>query len=155
MIHQDTLIQALLRLTGFFNRPQADVVLLRRAGSSLDRALFPLLIRASLEEQLTVSQLADTVGRHYSTVSRQITALQEQGFVKRTPDPCDNRQSFITVTAKGRAEAARIANARKVALAAVFTDWSAIDQANLARLVSKLTSSLETSLTDYNKGISQ
>jgi hypothetical protein len=36
--------EALLDLVGFINRPQNDAILLRDAGVSLDRALFPLLV---------------------------------------------------------------------------------------------------------------
>ncbi len=136
-----------MRLTGFFNRPQADAVLLRRAGSTLDRALFPLLIRAGLDQTMTVSELADTVGRHYSTVSRQVTVLEQQGLVLRAVDERDRRLSVVRVTDKGNDEIARIAAARSEGMSAVFADWTDQDKADLSRLLSKLVDSLE-SVTD-------
>lgn len=144
MTTEDALHRALIRLTGFLNRPQADTVLLRRAGSSLDRALFPLLIRAGFEATMTVTELADTVGRHYSTVSRQLTVLEQQGYVVRATDEDDKRRSAVVVTDKGREEIARIAAARNEGMTAVFRDWSDQDRNDLARLLTRLVDSLES-----------
>ena len=68
-----TLHEALLQIVSVLNRPQGDNVILTRAGVSLDTALFPLLVRVSMQRNLTIGELADQVGRDYSTVSRQIT----------------------------------------------------------------------------------
>ena len=64
--------EALIDLVGFFNRPQNDAILVREAGVSLDRALFPLLVRIQRRGPLGVGELADLVGRDYTTVSRQV-----------------------------------------------------------------------------------
>src|SRR5208282_2837102 len=64
--------EALIDVVGFFNRPQNDVILLREAGVSLDRALFPLLVLIQRRGPLGVGELADRVGRDYTTVSRQV-----------------------------------------------------------------------------------
>ena len=72
-----TLHEALLQIVSVLNRPQGDNVILTRAGVSLDTALFPLLVRVSMQRNLTIGALADQVGRDYSTVSRQITRLQD------------------------------------------------------------------------------
>ncbi len=57
----DAIAAALIDLTGCLNSPRQDEVLLRAAGVSLDRALFPLLVRLSAAT-LSVVQLADQVG---------------------------------------------------------------------------------------------
>ena len=69
--------EALLQIVSVLNRPQGDNVILTRAGVSLDTALFPLLVRVSMQRNLTIGELADQVGRDYSTVSRQVTRLQD------------------------------------------------------------------------------
>jgi DNA-binding MarR family transcriptional regulator len=143
MQSEDLLHQALLNLTGFLNRPQSDTVLLRRAGSTLDRALFPLLIRVNLSDGVTVGELADTVGRHHTTVSRQVTVLEQQGLVRREADPLDKRHAVVEVTEAGRAEAARIAAARREVMTEAFAGWTSDDKADLRRLVTKLVASLE------------
>jgi DNA-binding MarR family transcriptional regulator len=138
---------ALAALTGFLNRPQADAVLLRRAGSSLDRALFPLLVRAGMEEGIQVSELAERVGRHYTTVSRQVTALERQGLVRREADPADKRVSVVRLTDQGRAETARISAARSEVLSVIFADWTDQETAELTRLVTKLVAGMHAAVS--------
>ena len=65
--------EALLQIVNILNRPQGDNVILARAGVSLDTALFPLLVRISMQRNLSIGALADQVGRDYSTVSRQVS----------------------------------------------------------------------------------
>ena len=59
----DAIAAALIELTGLLNSPRQDEVLLGAAGVSLDRALFPLLVRLSASPAMGVAQLADKVGR--------------------------------------------------------------------------------------------
>ena len=47
--------EALIDVVGIFNRPRNDVVLLREAGVSLDRALFPLLVYSGCASSSPVS----------------------------------------------------------------------------------------------------
>jgi DNA-binding MarR family transcriptional regulator len=144
MTDDPDLHRALLDLTGFFNRPQADAVLLRCAGSSLDRAVFPLLMRAAAAGTTTVGELADTVGRHHSTVSRQCAVLEGQGLIVRSADGADGRRSVIRVTAKGAEEVGRIAAVRAEGLAVVFADWTDGERKDLTRLLRKLVDGLES-----------
>jgi DNA-binding MarR family transcriptional regulator len=101
-------------------------------------------MRAGLDDTMTVSELADTVGRHYSTVSRQVTVLERQGFVVRTADEGDKRLSVVGVTDKGREEIARIAWARNDVMREVFSGWTDQDRNDLTRLLAKLVESLES-----------
>jgi DNA-binding MarR family transcriptional regulator len=139
----EKLHRALLGLAGFLNRPQADTMLLRRAGSTLDRALFPLLIRAGLADPLTVGALADLVGRHYSTVSRQVSALEQAGMVTRGANEADGRSSLIQVTPAGRAEIERIGQARRELMSAVLAGWADADKTTLAELATRLVADLD------------
>ena len=79
----DAMASALIELTGYLNSPRQDDVLLDEAGISLDRALFPLLVRLSAAPGMGVAQLADRVGRDPSTVSRQLAKLEELRLIKR------------------------------------------------------------------------
>ena len=54
----DAIAAALIELTGLLNSPRQDEVLLGAAGVSLDRALFPLLVRLSASPAMGVAQLA-------------------------------------------------------------------------------------------------
>ena len=74
---------AVLDIVGVMNRPQRDEVLIKAAGIPLDRALFPLLVGVERFGPIGVVELADRVGRDYTTVSRQIAKLESLGLVER------------------------------------------------------------------------
>jgi hypothetical protein len=59
--------EALLSLGDAMNRPGNDKMLIGEAGISLDRALFPLLVRIEKLGPIGVVELAACVGRDYST----------------------------------------------------------------------------------------
>ena len=78
-----TLHAALLDIMAVMNRPQRDEAMVRAAGIPLDRALFPLLVGIERFGPIGVVELADRVGRDYTTVSRQVAKLYELGLVRR------------------------------------------------------------------------
>src|SRR5277367_5279870 len=92
----------LVDLVGLMNRPQRDSALLREAGVSLDRALFPLLIVIERKGPIGVVELAELVGRDYTTVSRQIAKLDGIGVINRRLSKTDNRVREAVITAKGK-----------------------------------------------------
>src|SRR4051794_17077409 len=93
----------MIDLFGLMNRPQLDDTLIREAGIALDRALFPLLVGIERYGPIGVVDLAERVGRDYTTVSRQITKLEESGLIERQPSPSDRRVNEAIITAEGRA----------------------------------------------------
>jgi hypothetical protein len=58
----DLLAGALLDLVGMLNSPAQDDILLQEARVSIDRALFPLLVRIGVSGSISVVELADQVG---------------------------------------------------------------------------------------------
>ncbi len=63
---------AVLDIMNFMNRPHNDEALIAEAAIPLDRALFPLLVGIERFGPIGVVDLADRVGRDYTTVSRQL-----------------------------------------------------------------------------------
>ncbi|MFJ2989631.1 MarR family winged helix-turn-helix transcriptional regulator [Collimonas sp. NPDC087041] len=135
---KNPLHDALLDLVGVFNRPQPDHMLLQRANVSLDRALFPLLVRIGMRGPIGVVELADLAGRDHSTVSRQVAKLEELGLVTRSPSELDQRVKEAVVTEAGRRMVDQIGAARNRLFDEVLADWDAKDRAELTRLVRKL-----------------
>jgi DNA-binding MarR family transcriptional regulator len=82
---------ALLDVVGMMNGPQRDELLIREAGIRLDRALFPLLVLVERLGPIGVVELADRVGRDYTTVSRQLAKMETLGLITRTPCAQDKR----------------------------------------------------------------
>jgi DNA-binding MarR family transcriptional regulator len=138
-----TLHHALLQIANVLNRPQGDNVILTRAGVSLDTALFPLLVRVSMQRNITIGDLADQVGRDYSTVSRQITRLQTLGLVHSELSETDRRQRLLSVTAAGRNTLKKIDRARNSVMSETLEGWSQAEIAELARMTTRLAAAMQ------------
>jgi DNA-binding MarR family transcriptional regulator len=129
--------EALLDLTGILNRPQPDAALIRLAGVDLDRALFPVLARVERRGPLGIGELAELCGRDYTTVSRQITKLEEMGLVARQVNAQDARIKEAAITKKGRAMTGALDAAREKIVTSLLADWDKQEVAELARLLRK------------------
>lgn len=136
---------AMMDLVGFLNRPQADDVLLREAGVSLDRALFPLLVRIERKGPIGVVDLADHAGRDHSVVSRQVAKLESLGLVERRPG-ADKRVREAVVTEKGRELTDALDAARQRLVGPMLDKWSAQDRRDLARLLRRFVDEANTTI---------
>ena len=135
--------EALLQIVNVLNRPQGDNVILTRAGVSLDTALFPLLVRISMAGNLAVGELADQVGRDYSTVSRQVTRLEALKLVQSGPSETDRRQRLLTATEAGKNTAKKIDRARHSVMSEALDGWSAAEITELARMTTRLAAAMQ------------
>jgi DNA-binding MarR family transcriptional regulator len=142
----DLIASALLDLIGCLNSPRQDDVLLREAGVSLDRALFPLLVRVSAASTLSVVKLAEQVGRDPSTVSRQLMKLEQLGLVRRVASRDDLRVRDATVTKSGSRTIAAITAARRKLLNELIQHWSPDERAMLPRLLQRLADTMKERL---------
>src|SRR5688572_16337453 len=97
-----TLHAAMIDIVGVMNRPQIDEMMVRAAGIPLEGALFPLLVGIERAGPVGVVDLADHVGRDYTTVSRQVAKLETLGLVERRAGATDRRVRQATITPKGK-----------------------------------------------------
>lgn len=130
-------------LVGFLNSPRQDDVLLQAAGVSLDRALFPLLVRIGMAGSIGVVELAERVGRDHSTISRQVAKLETLKLVLRRPSVKDQRVRQAYITEKGSAMVHTITKARQSLLGELLKDWSTQEMREIARLNQKLADTLK------------
>lgn len=130
--------EALLDLTGFINRPQPDAALIEAAGVDLDRALFPLLARIERRGPLGIVELAELVGRDYSTVSRQVAKLESLGLVARQAHAEDGRMRTAVVTAQGKEMTRALDAARQKIMEKLLAGWEPDDVRTLVRLMRRL-----------------
>ena len=133
---------AVLDIVGMINGPERDEMMIREAGIQLDRALFPLLVLVERFGPIGVVELADRVGRDYTTVSRQLAKLESLSLIKRQPGTEDRRVREAVVAPKGKAMTDRIDAARERVLKAGFKDWSEKDVDTLARLMRKFADAM-------------
>jgi DNA-binding MarR family transcriptional regulator len=146
----DSLVLALIDLVGALNSPRQDDILLKEAGVSLDRALFPLLVRIGSSDSLNVAELAEQVGRDHSTVSRQTAKLESLGLVKRRAGKVDQRAKEAVITVEGRRLVQAITKARRRLFGKLFADWNTADVQALARLNRRLADAMRTGQDSMN-----
>jgi DNA-binding MarR family transcriptional regulator len=133
--------EALLDINGILNRPQPDAALIALAGVDLDRALFPLLVRIERRGPLGIGELAELVGRDYTTVSRQVSKLEGLGLVARQVNAQDARIKEAVITEPGRTMTRALDGAREKLFTGLLADWDKQEVADLARLLRKLADS--------------
>jgi DNA-binding MarR family transcriptional regulator len=134
---------ALLDIASVMNRPQRDEALIKEAGIPLDRALFPLLVSVQRFGPIGVVELADRVGRDYTTVSRQVAKLESLGLIERQEDVADRRVREAVITPKGKAMTDLVDAARDRIGRAIFKTWDAHDIDELVRLMRKFADAVK------------
>jgi DNA-binding MarR family transcriptional regulator len=134
---------AVLDIVGVMNRPQRDEILIKAAGIPLDRALFPLLVGVERFGPIGVVELADRVGRDYTTVSRQIAKLENLGLVERRGSAADRRVREAVISPKGKAMTDLVDAARDRIGRAIFEQWDAREIDELVRLMRKFADAVK------------
>jgi DNA-binding MarR family transcriptional regulator len=134
---------ALMEIVSFINRPQVDEVLIREAGISLERALFPLLVRIERSGPIGVVELADRAGRDYTTVSRQVAKLESLDLVTRRNGATDRRVREVVIASKGKTMTDAVDAARDRLGRAIFKTWEAEEIDDLVRLTRKFADALK------------
>ena len=137
-----SLHEALIDIISVMNRRQGDEMMIREAGISLDRALFPLLVGIERRGPIGVVDLADRMGRDYTTVSRQVAKLETLGLVKRHAGEADRRVSEATITATGKAMTDAVDRARERIVGSMFASWDDRDIEELIRLMRKFADAM-------------
>jgi DNA-binding MarR family transcriptional regulator len=137
-----SLHEALIDIISVMNRRQGDEMMIREAGISLDRALFPLLVGIERRGPIGVVDLADRMGRDYTTVSRQVAKLENLGLVKRHASEADRRVSEATITPSGKAMTDAVDRARERIVGGMFESWDNHDIEELMRLMRKLADAM-------------
>lgn len=125
-------------------------MLIRRATSfsidkslgRMDRSAYLLLNRIISRANVGVRALADEFHLDISTVSRQISALEQKGYVKRIPDPSDGRAFFFEVTDTGRRDLMEYKQARLTRITQRLQGWSAEELDRFAELLGKFNRTL-------------
>ena len=133
---------ALLDIIGFMSRPEPDIALMSEMSMPLERALLPLLVRIERRGPIGVVELADMVGRDYTTVSRQVARLDELGLVARRAGARDKRVREAEVTRAGREVVAVIDQTRETQVGELMADWTAAERRDLARLMKRLAADM-------------
>ena len=134
--------RSLIDIMVIMNRPERDVELLTKAGLSLERALFPLLVLVERLGPVGVVDLAGSIGRDHTTVSRQVARLEELGLVTRRAGATDKRIREALITSRGKEVTDTLDAAREEIATVMFEDWKQKEIDDLARLMRKLVETM-------------
>jgi len=148
---QDTHISAELKslhlsmvsLVSVMNRPRNDERLLQEAGVKLDQALFRLLVVIERVGPIGVVELADRLGRDYTTISRQVAKLATMELITRQGNPQDRRIREATIAPKGKEMTDRLDAARERMGKVIFESWEPQEVSDLVRLMAKFADAME------------
>lgn len=134
---------SLLDIASAMNRPQRDAYMVRAAGIPLERALFPLLVGVEKVGPIALVELADRVGRDYTTVSRQVAKLEELGLVTRESNMVDRRVRKVAITPRGKTMTNRVDSARARIGRTIFASWEPEEVETLIRLMRKFADAMK------------
>jgi DNA-binding MarR family transcriptional regulator len=127
--------RSLVDIGSLMNRPERDAQLLEMAGLTLERALFPLLVTIERRGPIGVVELAEGVGRDYTTVSRQVARLEALELVERRSSSADKRVREAVITPRGKEATDALDVAREKMACSLFRDWPREDFDELIRLM--------------------
>jgi DNA-binding MarR family transcriptional regulator len=104
---------------------------------NLDRSAYLLLHQITAHGSAGVKALANKFNLDISTVSRQVAALEQKGYVHRTPDPSDGRAQLFQVTELGCQEFTHAKQERMARVEERLKNWSDEDRFLFAELLKK------------------
>jgi len=136
--------RAMVDIAIMMYRPQQDDVLLREAGVSLDRTLFPLLVAIDRFGPIGIVELADQVGRDYTTISRKAAKLADLGLITRRSGPLDRRMTEASVSDEGRKIIHAFRLARERLAEGILARWDKDEFSMLVRLLRRFVDDLKS-----------
>ena len=92
-------------------------------------------------------ELADRVGRDYTTVSRQVAKLESLELVERQASAADRRVREAVIAPKGKVMTDAVDAARDRLGRAIFASWEAQDIDDLVRLMGKFADAVREGST--------
>jgi DNA-binding MarR family transcriptional regulator len=110
---------------------------------ALDRAAYVILRQLQHNGPMNVSALADALNLDGSTVTRQLTALQQDGLIERRRDPEDGRGTVISATERGLRQVETVRSARRTLYGSVLRDYRPEERQELAEALARFTAALD------------
>ncbi|MGV8979316.1 MAG: MarR family winged helix-turn-helix transcriptional regulator [Cellulomonas sp.] len=116
--------------------------LAHRVHPDVEPSASPLLARIAKTPDVRASELAALFGVGRSTMSRQLSRLDELGLIERRPDPDDSRGQLIRLTELGIRRSHDVRAAGRAFLRRALRSWSDEDAALLAAQLARLNRDL-------------
>jgi DNA-binding MarR family transcriptional regulator len=139
---------ALRRITG---SPRLDRRVAVRSGVPIGFAAVGVLNKIIAEGPIRLGDLATAERMHPAALTRQVQALEAEGYIERRPDPLDGRASVVEVTSTGRAAARRVTAANDEIMAEQLTEWSTAELEELVAAMERLVVDLRSSPSERTR----
>lgn len=130
---------SLRRITG---SQRLDRLIAARSGVSIGVAAVAVLGKVIEDGPMRMTDLAEAVRTQPAALTRQVQALEAEGYVERAADPADGRASVVTATSAGRVAHRRIEAANDELMAEQLDDWTTDDLADLVARLDRLVADL-------------
>jgi len=142
MANQDTPLQ---RLQNLFERLERLGVGTKAPLKEMQLSLpqLSLLLAVRRTPGIRVNELAQLLELSAPTVSVGLRRLEEEGWVRREPDPQDKRSFHLYLTEKAKNFAKRVQEFERKQTGVFLSALSAQEQAQLVRLLDKAITRLE------------
>ncbi len=141
------IIDVIQDLVSFFNDPTNDRKMLEKAGIQYSENLLPIIVLLGSKKVNTVGQLARSLGRDHSSMSRKIASLQKRGLLKSSTVPNDLRIHKLLLTKQGEDLFKTITNTREQVMSQVMDSLSDKDINEILTSLKKLTTILKDNLS--------
>lgn len=130
---------SLRRITG---SQRLDRLIAARSGVSIGVVAVAVLGKLIEDGPMRMTDLAEAVRTQPAALTRQVQALEAEGFVERAADPADGRASVVAATSAGRNAHRRIEAANDELMAEQLDDWSVEELAELVDRLDRLVADL-------------
>lgn len=109
----------------------------------LTRARATALWTMARRDPLTQREVADILKVTPRNVTKLVDALEQDGYVRRTPHADDRRAVLVVLTRKGKAATARMDTEADAFARDLFGDLPANDLATLVRILTSVTDRID------------
>lgn len=131
------------QLTLLLRRTQRIHLATATGDVEIDRSGYGIMCRLLDDGPQRLGALAQSFGLDPSTITRQVQALEQSGWVERQSDPKDRRASLLDVTPDGREVLVKTRERRKQWLLEAVTGWPAQDVEEFGRLLEQFNTSVD------------
>jgi DNA-binding MarR family transcriptional regulator len=139
---ENEIFKALIDLVSLINRPDRDKKMIANAGVNMEAATFRVFVGIGHLQPTSVGDLADMMGKNYSSVSRQIDKLETAGLVRTYPSSSDSRIRVSELTARGEEVRTMISLARERTMREGLADWTPEEKSDLLDHLRRLFESM-------------
>ena len=139
---ESVLLRSLTHLMARWSSPALQASFADEVGVRIETADIPALYMLGMTGPARASDLADALHLSRPTMSKQLSRLQRDDFVVRTPDPADGRATIVRLSERGERAHRMLVDSGHRMVREALRDWPADEAAHFARQLTRFTAQL-------------